>query len=416
VQPQLAVTASPPESQAANIATLAEMFPLMTEAALQSALSQCGGHLSSALDLLLTKDLVDSERHQQSLYTTRFRPICDLWVRGECSGGRAAACRDRHFYNDLDASRRTFTSSGKKEKRKMEGFSSPYRSRVVREKVEVVMEQVNVDSGNYEKWSEVQERELVDLTGNYEEEIIELSSDDESNAVVEMGSRKKETEHIEEENVHEECRGELTTRKMVAVEKPAKRKLRFGSENENEHTESKESEVLIKSLIDHMDSIKDTLDQTAQVIMNTEGLPLKRGKSPQNKEKNTKRLRIELRKTDLNNIENSQESKTRKKKSSKSKRNKGLAKSSRQQKTEVSVTSEQFLSKTNEGAVVNSKRSKQKKKSKRNKGETKSSKVAEKPCVPVKSEKCTKFSKLKVKSERKPKVGCELHSLKSTPS
>jgi len=397
VQPQPAAgvapsTTSPPECQAANIATLAEMFPLMTEAALQRALSQCGGHLSSALDLLLTQDLVDSERHQQSLYTTRFRSICDLWVRGQCTGARAAACRDRHFYNDTDVSRRTCTGSGKKEK-KLEGFSSPYRARVVREQVEVIKEQVNVDSGNYERWSEVQERELVDLTGNDAEEIIDLSSDDEkcdklkeSNSEVEM---ERGTENLAEDEPVECKGGMIARRKVPGVEKLAKRKLRFGSENKQS------SEVLIESLIVQMESIKDIIEQTAVAIVNTEDLSLKRGKRSQNNklEGNLKRVKIEMPKTNVDDVENTQGGRKVKKKT---KRNK-VAKSSDQQKTKDSVKSEQCMSRTNED-----KKSNQKKKSKRNKGEMKNSKVGEKLDVPVKSEKCSKISKSNVKSENKP--------------
>ena len=346
---------------------------------------------------------MDSERHQQSLYTTRFRPICDLWVRGRCGGARAAACRDRHFYNDTDASRRTFTGSGRKESTKLEGFSSPYREKVVREKVEVVKERVNLDSGNYEKWSEVQERDLVDLTGNSGEEIIELSSDDDescdkfkqSNAEVDMESLKRETKNLEDD-LPVEGKGDMIARRMVpGVEKQAKRKLRFGSENENE-----KSEVLIKSLIVQMESFKNIIDQTAVAIV-------KRKQRSQNNKlegKPKKRAKVELPKIDVDHVVNYQESEKVKKKK-KTKKNKGATKSIKivQQKSTVSVKSEMRVSKTNEGDL-NSKKSKAKKKSKKKKGVMKSSKIDEKPNVPVKSEKDDKISKsnVVVKSENKP--------------
>jgi len=171
----------PPSQQslatATPTATLVEMFPLLSETDIQSALAQCNGQMSSALDLLLARDFLDSEMHQQSLYS-RSRPICDLWVGGQCSGARAAACRDRHFYNDTD-SREGLAQGGKMVERQLKVFSSPYRAKVIMEQVQVHKEQVNLGTGKEENWTEVQERELIDLTGDVMEEVIELSSEDE---------------------------------------------------------------------------------------------------------------------------------------------------------------------------------------------------------------------------------------------
>merc|ERR1712192_278978 len=164
------------------------------------------------------------------------------------------------------------------------------------EKVEVVKEQVNLDSGNCEKWSEVEERELVDLTGNYAEEIIDLSSDDEScdkfkqsNVEVNLKSINRETNDFETKDVYVESKkGNITAIAGIpGVEKLAKRKLNFGSEGENE-----KSEVLIQSLMVQMESIKDIIDQTAQAFVNTEDLSLKRKNNSENirLEGNTKRV------------------------------------------------------------------------------------------------------------------------------
>ena len=60
-------------------------------------------------------------------------------------------------------------------------FSSPYKVRVFTERVEVVSEQINLESGEEETVSEIQERVFVDLTGNVEEDFAELPSDGDVN-------------------------------------------------------------------------------------------------------------------------------------------------------------------------------------------------------------------------------------------
>jgi hypothetical protein len=56
-----------------------------------------------------------------------------------------------------------------------------------------------------------------------------------SNAEVDMESLKRETKNLEDD-LPVEGKGDMIARRMVpGVEKQAKRKLRFGSENENEN-------------------------------------------------------------------------------------------------------------------------------------------------------------------------------------
>jgi len=160
---------------AEDVSSLSAMFPLMTEAAVLSALCECGGNLSQALDLLLTRDLMERERQEQVRINNQTTPLCDLWVSGDCIGARAAACAARHFYLDSDIGDgcRKKNKSGpeiarKKAKKARRRFSSPYRARLVTEQVRVEREEINIESGEKESWIEVQERELVDLTGTEE--------------------------------------------------------------------------------------------------------------------------------------------------------------------------------------------------------------------------------------------------------
>merc|ERR1719153_1714407 len=148
------------------------MFPLLTEAAVLSALCECGGNLSPALDLLLTRDLMEREKQDQVMINNQTTPLCDLWIRGDCTGARAAACTARHFYLDSDIgdgcrgkNSGPDSVARMKGKRKRRRFSSPYRARLVTEQVSVEREEINIESGMNESWIEVQERELVDLTG-----------------------------------------------------------------------------------------------------------------------------------------------------------------------------------------------------------------------------------------------------------
>ena len=107
--------AAVPEDDLDDIASLSDMFPLLSEADIRIALEQCGGNLSSALDLLLTKDFMDHEKDQERmLLVNKLKPICHLWIRGECIGARATACRARHFYleSDSQGKEKPITSKG----------------------------------------------------------------------------------------------------------------------------------------------------------------------------------------------------------------------------------------------------------------------------------------------------------------
>ena len=55
-----------PQTQKQYVTPLSEMFPLLSEATISSALNQCQGNLSTTLDMLLTQDRMDCEIHQQA--------------------------------------------------------------------------------------------------------------------------------------------------------------------------------------------------------------------------------------------------------------------------------------------------------------------------------------------------------------
>ena len=52
--------------------------------------------MTATVEQLLMRDLVDREVNMQD-QATSYRTLCNLWVKGKCRGGRASACRDRHF-------------------------------------------------------------------------------------------------------------------------------------------------------------------------------------------------------------------------------------------------------------------------------------------------------------------------------
>ena len=137
---------------AENVYSLSDMFPILSEAAVRSALRECGGDLSPAVDLLLTRDLMERERQEQVMNSDQTAPLCDLWVSGDCAGARAAACTARHFYLDSDSGGhgcRGKTKSApdiasKKVKRVRRQFSSPYRARLVKEQIRVEREELSL--------------------------------------------------------------------------------------------------------------------------------------------------------------------------------------------------------------------------------------------------------------------------------
>merc|ERR1719450_1444802 len=158
------------------------MFPLLSEATISSALNQCQGNLSTTLDMLLTQDRMDCEIHQQASYSEEQIPICNLWIRGECSGGRAAACRERHFYIDSDTRGRAKYRpvSSQNNGSKFSRFSSPYIARLITEQIQLQREEVDLETGKKVTWYETKEQEYVDLTGSSPLKVIEVSSEDKS--------------------------------------------------------------------------------------------------------------------------------------------------------------------------------------------------------------------------------------------
>ena len=117
--------------------TLAQMFPLLSRSQIQSVLLQCGGDITATVDQLLVRDLVDREINMQE-QAISYRTLCNLWVKGKCRGGRASACKDRHFYADEDT--KMSSQAGWGGEVRVSKFSSPYKARVVMERVEVVRE------------------------------------------------------------------------------------------------------------------------------------------------------------------------------------------------------------------------------------------------------------------------------------
>ena len=169
--------AAVPEDDLDDIASLSDMYPLLSEADIRIALDQCGGNLSSALDLLLTKDLVDCETDQdRMLLVNKLKPICHLWIRGECIGARATACRARHFYLESDSQGKGKSIAAKRNIRQLNSFSSPYKVRLVTEQIKIQREKVDIESGSIEKWHEIEERQLVDLTGCENEADVDVNN------------------------------------------------------------------------------------------------------------------------------------------------------------------------------------------------------------------------------------------------
>lgn len=171
-----------PQTQKQYVTPLSRMFPLLSEATISSALNQCQGNLSTTLDMLLTQDRMDCEIHQQASYSEEQIPICNLWIRGECSGGRAAACRKRHFYIDSDtrgmAKYRPVSSQNNGSK--LSRFSSPYKARLITEQIQLQREEVDLETGKKVTWYETKEQEYVDLTGSSPLKVIEVLSEDKS--------------------------------------------------------------------------------------------------------------------------------------------------------------------------------------------------------------------------------------------
>jgi len=94
-------------------------------------------------------------------------PICKMWQRGFCIGGRGNNCPLRHYYNERDESlqqSKRFQETGQSSSADFE-FSSPYRVKIVKEIEEQRCEEVDLDTGRRRSWVEKKEVEIFDLTG-----------------------------------------------------------------------------------------------------------------------------------------------------------------------------------------------------------------------------------------------------------
>merc|ERR1719186_1107 len=99
--------------------------------------------------------------------------------------------------------------------RQMKVFSSPYKARVVMEKVKVHKEEVNLDSGKEIKWLEVQERELIDLTGDVMEDGSDLSTHKDINDIKKIVSSPKDVDLQSSESISSSP-NHLEKRKLVS--------------------------------------------------------------------------------------------------------------------------------------------------------------------------------------------------------
>jgi len=94
-------------------------------------------------------------------------PLCKMWQRGFCIGGRGNNCPLRHYYNERDESlqqSKRFQESVISSSEEID-FSSPYRVKIVKEIKEQRCEEVDLDTGRRRSWVEKQEVEIFDLTG-----------------------------------------------------------------------------------------------------------------------------------------------------------------------------------------------------------------------------------------------------------
>jgi len=95
-------------------------------------------------------------------------PICKMWQRGFCIGGRGNNCPLRHYYNERDESlqqSKRFQETWISSSEHMD-FSSPYRVKVLKEIEEQRCEEVDLDTGRRRSWVEKKEVEIFDLTGD----------------------------------------------------------------------------------------------------------------------------------------------------------------------------------------------------------------------------------------------------------
>eukprot|EP00092_Neocalanus_flemingeri_P035811 GFUD01038991.1.p1 GENE.GFUD01038991.1~~GFUD01038991.1.p1 ORF type:complete len:290 (+),score=67.02 GFUD01038991.1:164-1033(+) len=96
-------------------------------------------------------------------------PLCRMWQIGCCIGATGNACRQRHYYNEMDGA---LMQAARQSQRpintctnQIETYSSPYRVKVVKEVAKQRKEEVDLETGKRRSWVESTEYEVMDLTG-----------------------------------------------------------------------------------------------------------------------------------------------------------------------------------------------------------------------------------------------------------
>ena len=82
--------------------------------------------------------------------------------------------------------------------RQLNSFSSPYKVKLVTEQIKIQREKVDIDTGNIEKWHEIEERQFVDLTGCENEADVDVG-----NLISEEGSitRQENEDDMDVDNI-----------------------------------------------------------------------------------------------------------------------------------------------------------------------------------------------------------------------
>eukprot|EP00092_Neocalanus_flemingeri_P081230 GFUD01101408.1.p1 GENE.GFUD01101408.1~~GFUD01101408.1.p1 ORF type:complete len:260 (-),score=59.60 GFUD01101408.1:171-950(-) len=93
-------------------------------------------------------------------------PLCRMWQIGCCIGATGNACRQRHYYNEMDGALMQATRQSQRPvNNQIENYSSPYRVKVVKEVAKQRKEEVDLETGKRRSWVETTEFEVMDLTG-----------------------------------------------------------------------------------------------------------------------------------------------------------------------------------------------------------------------------------------------------------
>eukprot|EP00092_Neocalanus_flemingeri_P095077 GFUD01120950.1.p1 GENE.GFUD01120950.1~~GFUD01120950.1.p1 ORF type:complete len:294 (-),score=73.18 GFUD01120950.1:100-981(-) len=105
----------------------------------------------------------------QFSHSKEHAPLCRMWQIGCCIGATGNACRQRHYYNEMDGA---IMQAARQSKRpintctnQIETYSSPYRVKVVKEVAKQRKEEVDLETGKRRSWVESTEYEVMDLTG-----------------------------------------------------------------------------------------------------------------------------------------------------------------------------------------------------------------------------------------------------------